>query len=59
MAIFYHGQSALFDHFDISHLFEGDGKCKFGVGEKPFNFVHRLIVQGIYIPRTAAAFPVT
>jgi len=33
MAIFYHGTSALFDHFDISHLFEGDGKCKFGVGE--------------------------
>lgn len=33
MAIFYHGTSVLFDHFDISHLSEGDGKCKFGVGE--------------------------
>ena len=33
MAIFYHGTSVLFDHFDMSHLFEGDGKCKFGVGE--------------------------
>lgn len=33
MAIYYHGTSLLFNHFDISHLFEGDGKCKFGVGE--------------------------
>lgn len=33
MAIFYHGTSVLFDHFDMSHLSEGDGKCKFGVGE--------------------------
>ena len=33
MAIYYHGTSVLFDHFDISHLYEGDGKCKFGVGE--------------------------
>jgi len=33
MAIFYHGTSMLFDHFDISHLYEGDGKCKFGAGE--------------------------
>lgn len=33
MAIFYHGTSVLFDYFDISHLYDGDGKCKFGVGE--------------------------
>ena len=33
MAIFYHGTSVLFDHFDMFHLFEGDGKCKFGIGE--------------------------
>ena len=33
MATFYHGTSVLFDHFDISHLSEGDGKYKFGVGE--------------------------
>lgn len=32
MTTYYHGTTALFDHFDISHLFEGDGKCKFGVG---------------------------
>ena len=33
MAIFYHGTSVLFDHFDMFHLFEGDGKCKSGIGE--------------------------
>lgn len=33
MAIYYHGTTVIFDHFDISHLFEGDGKCKFGIGE--------------------------
>ena len=32
MTTYYHGTTALFDHFDISHLFEGNGKCKFGVG---------------------------
>lgn len=32
MAIAYHGSSALFDKFDPSHLLEGDGKFKFGVG---------------------------
>ena len=32
MTTYYHGTTALFDHSDISHLFEGDGKCKFGVG---------------------------
>lgn len=32
MAIFYHGSSALFHMFDLSHLLEGDGKVKFGYG---------------------------
>lgn len=32
MTTYYHGTTVLFDHFDISHLFEGEGKCKFGVG---------------------------
>jgi len=32
MATFYHGTSVLFNRFDISHLFEGNEKCKFGVG---------------------------
>lgn len=32
MATAYHGSSALFDRFDPSHLLEGDGKFKFGVG---------------------------
>lgn len=32
MEFFYHGSSALFDRFDLSHAFEGDGKCKFGYG---------------------------
>ncbi len=30
--IFYHGTTRLFDHFDISHALEGDGKAKFGFG---------------------------
>ncbi len=30
--IFYHGSSRLFDHFDLSHALEGDGKAKFGFG---------------------------
>ncbi|MCM1474988.1 MAG: hypothetical protein NC036_01925 [Muribaculaceae bacterium] len=32
MAIFYHGSSALFPKFDLSHVLEGDGKVKFGYG---------------------------
>lgn len=32
MAIAYHGSAALFSCFDPSHLLEGDGKFKFGVG---------------------------
>ena len=32
MAIAYHGSAALFYRFDPSHLLEGDGKFKFGVG---------------------------
>lgn len=32
MAIFYHGSSAVFDRFDLSHVLEGDGKVKFGYG---------------------------
>lgn len=32
MAIAYHGSAALFNRFDPSHLLEGDGKFKFGVG---------------------------
>lgn len=30
--VFYHGTSHLFDHFDLSHVLEGDGKIKFGYG---------------------------
>ena len=29
---FYHGSSKLFDKFDLSHAFEGAGRCKFGFG---------------------------
>ena len=32
METFYHGSSALFDRFDLSHVLEGDGKVKFGYG---------------------------
>lgn len=32
MAIAYHGSAALFSQFDPSHLLEGDGNFKFGVG---------------------------
>ena len=32
MQTFYHGTSVLFDHFDIAHALEGDGKAKFGFG---------------------------
>ena len=32
MAIAYHGSAALFREFDPTHLLEGDGKFKFGVG---------------------------
>ena len=32
MAIFFHGTSALFSEFDLSHALEGDGKVKFGYG---------------------------
>lgn len=32
MATAYHGTAALFSRFDPSHLLEGDGKFKFGVG---------------------------
>ena len=30
--IVYHGTPSKFDHFDLSHLGEGEGKSKFGVG---------------------------
>ena len=30
--ILYHGTTKKFDHFDLSHLGEGEGKSKFGVG---------------------------
>jgi len=32
MAIAFHGSAALFSRFDPTHLLEGDGKFKFGVG---------------------------
>lgn len=32
MEVFYHGTSVLFEKFDLTHAFEGDGKCKFGYG---------------------------
>ena len=32
MELFYHGSSALFDSFDLSHALEGDGKVKYGYG---------------------------
>lgn len=32
MELFYHGSSALFSKFDLSHILEGDGKIKFGYG---------------------------
>ena len=32
METFYHGSSALFKTFDLSHALEGDGKVKFGYG---------------------------
>lgn len=32
MEIFYHGSSALFREFCLSHALEGDGKMKFGFG---------------------------
>lgn len=32
MMTFYHGSSALFNRFDLSHVLEGDGKVKFGYG---------------------------
>ena len=32
MAIFYHGSKQIFDRFDISHIYQGDGKAKFGHG---------------------------
>ena len=28
----YHGSNTLFDHFDLSHALEGNGKVKFGYG---------------------------
>lgn len=44
--ICYHGTSAEpFDRFDLSHILEGDGKCKFGVG---------VYVTSVY--RTAAHY---
>ena len=30
--ILYHGTTSKFDHFDLAHLGEGEGKSKFGVG---------------------------
>ena len=30
--IVYHGTTSIFDHFDLTHLGEGEGKSKFGVG---------------------------
>ena len=30
--IVYHGTTSKFDHFDIAHLGEGEGKSKFGIG---------------------------
>lgn len=47
MTTYYHGTTALFDHFDISHLFEGDGKCKFGVGI----YAPLCIEQQSYMPK--------
>lgn len=32
MEKFYHGTTARFDEFDLSHVLEGDGKVKFGYG---------------------------
>lgn len=32
MSTFFHGSKQLFDGFDISHIYEGDGKAKFGHG---------------------------
>ena len=30
--IVYHGTTSIFDHFDLAHLGEGEGKSKFGIG---------------------------
>ena len=30
--IVYHGTTSIFDHFDLTHLGEGEGKSKFGIG---------------------------
>ena len=30
--LFYHGSGVRFEHFDLAHALEGDGKCKFGFG---------------------------
>lgn len=32
MTTYYHGSAKLFDHFDLAHALEGDGKVKFGYG---------------------------
>lgn len=32
METFFHGSSALFDKFDLSHILKGDGKIRFGYG---------------------------
>ena len=32
MEVFYHGSNTLFEHFDLSHALEGNGKIKFGYG---------------------------
>lgn len=32
MDIFYHGSNTLFEHFDLTHVLEGNGKVKFGYG---------------------------
>ncbi len=32
MDVFYHGSNTLFEHFDLTHVLEGNGKVKFGYG---------------------------
>lgn len=32
MEVFYHGSNTLFEHFDLAHALEGNGKVKFGYG---------------------------
>ena len=55
--ILYHGTTKKFDHFDLAHLGEGEGKSKFGVGhyassvltQQHFMQVNAKVKQSMYI----------